>query len=159
MDLTRVAEEKYIYLSTRGRRTGTLHTVELWFAIDNGRIYLSHEGAYTDWMKNILKNDHVEFRVGKNQFRGKARIVKNEETFNIGKHALYLKYYGKASEEIIDDWFSESTVIEILLLVQLILKKTVAQKLFIKENCKILIVNEPEGYRQVLGELPQKSLC
>jgi hypothetical protein len=26
---------------------------------------------------------------------------------------LYLKYYGKADEDTIDDWFSESTIIEI----------------------------------------------
>ena len=113
MDKTIVPDEKYIYLTTKGRTTGNLHTVELWFAIANRRIYLSHEGTYTDWMKNILKDGHVEFRIGDILFKGRARIVENEETFDIGKHALYLKYYGKESEDVIDDWFSESTVIEI----------------------------------------------
>ena len=37
------------------------------------------------------------------------------EVFEIGKHALYRKYYGEASKSVIDDWFSESNVIEISL--------------------------------------------
>lgn len=113
MDFGGVADEKYIYLTTRGRKTGNPHTVELWFALIDKKIYLSHEGLYTDWMKNILKDSRVEFRIGKVRFRGNARIVEDRETFQLGKHALYFKYYGKANEDTIDDWFSESTIIEI----------------------------------------------
>ena len=113
MDVSRISDEKYIYLTTRGRKTGNPHSVELWFAMAGKKIYLSHEGAYTDWMKNILEDDRVEFKIGKNRFRGNARIAKSGEAFELGKHALYLKYYGKADKDTIDDWFSESTIIEI----------------------------------------------
>jgi len=108
-----VADEEYIYLRTKGRRTGKPHTVELWYAVASGRIYLSHEGKYTDWMKNILKDDQVEFRIGGTRFRGRAHIVGSGEAFEVGKRALYRKYYGEASEEVIEDWFSESRVVEI----------------------------------------------
>lgn len=113
MDIAVMDEEKYVYLTTRGRKTGKQHIVELWFASAAGKIYLSHEGTYTDWMKNILKNDHVDFRIGNIRFTGRAHIVKRGAAFEKGKQALYLKYYGKASEDVIDDWFSESTIIEI----------------------------------------------
>jgi deazaflavin-dependent oxidoreductase (nitroreductase family) len=113
MDVSRVADEKYIYLTTRGRKTEKPHTVELWFAVAGKGIYLSHEGAYTDWMKNILEDGRVEFKIGKIQFRGNARIAKGREAFEVGKHALYIKYYGKADDDTINDWFSESTIIEI----------------------------------------------
>ena len=113
MDVSKVAGEKYIYLTTKGRKTGSPHTVELWFALAGKKIYLSHEGTYTDYMKNILKDDRVEFKIGKIQFKGNARIVEGGEAFEVGKHALYLKYYGKAEEDTINDWFSESTIIEI----------------------------------------------
>jgi hypothetical protein len=109
----RVKDEKYIYLTTIGRNTGRTHTVELWFAIAEGKIYLSHEGAYTDWMKNIIKNNLVEYRVRDIHAKGRARIVTEGDAFDIGKSALYIKYYGHASKEIIDDWFSMSTVMEI----------------------------------------------
>ena len=113
IDASRVSGEKYIYLTTTGRRTRKPHTVELWFATANRRIYLSHEGKYTDWMRNILKNDQVEFRTGCTHFEGKTHIIKSGKIFETGKLALYLKYYGEAKREVIDDWFSESTIIEI----------------------------------------------
>jgi hypothetical protein len=113
MDAHRLADEKYIYLTTRGRKTGKPHTVELWFALAGKKIYLSHEGAYTDYMKNILKDSQVEFKIGNIKFKGNSRIVEGGEAFEVGKHALYLKYYGKAEEDTINDWFSESTIIEI----------------------------------------------
>jgi len=113
MDVSRIADEKYIYLTTRGRKTGNPHTVELWFAIAGEKIYLSHEGAYSDWMKNILAGVEVEFKIGKIQFKGNARIAQAGEAFELGKHALYHKYYGEADEDTINDWFSESTIIEI----------------------------------------------
>jgi deazaflavin-dependent oxidoreductase (nitroreductase family) len=105
--------EKHIYLTTVGRNTKKPHTVELWFAVVEGNVYLSHEGANTDWMKNILADDHVEFRIRDHRFRGRAKILENGESFEIGKNALYLKYYGKATKNKIDNWFSESKVIEI----------------------------------------------
>jgi len=113
MDFSGIADEKHIHLTTRGRKTGNPHTVELLFAISGERIYLSHEGACTDWMKNIVKDSRVEFKIGKSQFEGTARIAEDGEVFELGKHALYLKYYGKADEDTIDDWFSESRIIEI----------------------------------------------
>jgi uncharacterized pyridoxamine 5'-phosphate oxidase family protein len=109
----RVEDEKHIYLTTIGRNTGRAHTVELMFAMAGGKIYLSHEGAYTDWMKNIIKNNLVEYRIRDVHFKGTARIVTGGDEFEIGKNALYIKYYGNASKEIIDDWFSMSTVAEI----------------------------------------------
>lgn len=114
LDIASVADEKYIYLTTIGRRTGRPHTVELWFAVAQGTLYLSHEGKYTDWMKNILNKDRVTFTIRRLNWEGTARIVGGGDAFETGKSALYRKYYGDARKEVIDDWFSESTVIKIL---------------------------------------------
>ena len=105
--------EKLIYLTTIGRKTGKEHTVEIWFAYDDWRIYLSHEGDYTDWMKNITKNENVKFRIGPIRFTGKARIITEISEMKKAKNALYLKYYGPASEAKIEDWFELSTLLEI----------------------------------------------
>ena len=113
MDLTRIANERHVFLTTRGRKTGKPHTVQLMFAVATDKIYLSHEGTYTDYMKNILKDKRIQFKIGTAQLKGNARIAKTGDIFETGKHALYLKYYGKADEDTINDWFSESTVIEI----------------------------------------------
>ena len=86
--------------------------VELWFAVNRGRVYLSHEGEETDWMKNIRRNGDVTLEIGGTNFTGTARMLENdsEEAWE-GKVALYEKYYDKASKETIEDWFSLSQLL------------------------------------------------
>lgn len=107
-----VASEKLIHLTTIGRKSGNPHVVELWFGVDDGKVYLSHEGRETDWMKNIKKNEKVEFEIGGKKFRGRARYLKDDEDEAwTAKVALYEKYYGKSSREVIEDWFSLSKLL------------------------------------------------
>jgi deazaflavin-dependent oxidoreductase (nitroreductase family) len=113
--LSLVRFRRILHLTTKGRKTGRPHTVELWFAVGDGsKLYLSHEGGETDWMKNLKQNDQVSFEIGGENFTGKGRyIVKDaDEAWNC-KVALYEKYYGKASKEVIDDWFSLSTLVAV----------------------------------------------
>jgi hypothetical protein len=88
--------------------------VELWFAVRNGKVYLSHEGSETDWMKNIKNNDQISFEIGGKNFTGRAHLLENgiEEAWE-AEVTLYEKYYGKAAKEIIEDWFSLSRLIAI----------------------------------------------
>ena len=111
-DLEKVASQKLVHLTTRGRRSGKLHMVEIWFALRNGKVYLSHEGKETDWMKNIKKNGQVSFEIGGKNFNGNAHYLTDgtEEAW-AGKVALYEKYYGKATKEVIEDWFSLSRLL------------------------------------------------
>ncbi len=113
-DLSGIAAEKFIHLTTKGRKTGKRHTVELWFALSGARVYLSHEGKETDWMKNVEKDSKVGFEIGERHFTGSARLLEDstEEAWS-GKVALYEKYYGIASDEIIEDWFSLSKLVAI----------------------------------------------
>ena len=102
-------------LTTTGRKTGKPHTVELWFAYANGKIFLSHEGELTDWMKNISSNGKAAGKIGSLSFEGSGKLVKRGSAASeLGEKALYEKYYGKASKETIDDWFSLSNLVEIV---------------------------------------------
>jgi deazaflavin-dependent oxidoreductase (nitroreductase family) len=107
-------KEKFIYLTTTGRKTGRSYTKELWFAVASGKIFLSHEGGYTDWMKNIARNPRVSARIGSRNIEADGRILGEKgEPREMGKKSLYEKYYGPASKEVIDDWFELSTVVEL----------------------------------------------
>ena len=111
-ELESVASERFIHLTTTGRKTGKPRMVELWFAFSGGKVYLSHEGEETDWMKNIKKNEHVAFEIACKSFTGKARYLRDsEDKAWIARVALYEKYYGKASKEVIEDWFSLSRLL------------------------------------------------
>ena len=116
-DLINNGSQKFIHLTTRGRKTEKPHTVELWFALNDGRVYLSHEGEETDWMKNIKENEKVIFKIGGTHFNGKANLLNDStEEAETAKVVLYEKYYGKASKEVIEDWFSLSKLVSIELM-------------------------------------------
>ncbi len=106
--------EKFVFLTTKGRRSGKEHVVELWFALSNGKIYLSHEGKHTDWIKNLLKYSNVKMKIGKEDLTGEGKIAPmGSPEREAGMRALYGKYYGPASKEVLDDWFELSSVVEV----------------------------------------------
>jgi deazaflavin-dependent oxidoreductase (nitroreductase family) len=113
-ELEKVASQKLIHLTTTGRKTRNPHTVELWFVLCNDKVYLSHEGSKTDWIKNVQNDDEVSFAIDGKHFRGRARMLEKgtQEAWQ-AKVALYEKYYGKAADEIIEDWFSLSRLIAV----------------------------------------------
>ena len=111
--LETLRHERLAYLTTVGRTTGKPHTVELWFAFAGGSIFLSHEGKYTDWMKNITRGRRVRARIGRLNLEAQATILNKGERQQLGKTSLFEKYYGPAPKAKIDDWFELSTIIEL----------------------------------------------
>jgi len=60
----RLANENFCYLTTIGRKTGKPHTIEVWFARENGILYLlSGGGASADWVRNLRKTPAVRVRI------------------------------------------------------------------------------------------------
>ncbi|OGO67966.1 MAG: hypothetical protein A3G84_03950 [Chloroflexi bacterium RIFCSPLOWO2_12_FULL_71_12] len=78
MVFERLAEESFCYLTTTGRVSGKSHTIEIWFAMDGGRLYmLSGGGDRADWVKNIRQDPRVRVRVGSRTVAGRARILRS----------------------------------------------------------------------------------
>ena len=112
-DLELVRKEKFAYLTTSGTKTGKPHSVQVWFSMDAGKLFLSHEGDYTDWMRNIMRNERVRVRIGRLNMEADASILKDGESIEIGNRSLYEKYYGPAPKATIDDWFELSKIIQL----------------------------------------------
>lgn len=56
---------EYAYLSTVGRVTGKWHTIEIWYVAHGGVMYLmAGDPATSDWVRNILANPQVLWRLG-----------------------------------------------------------------------------------------------
>jgi len=48
-------EQEYLYLTTRGRKTGRAHQIEIWFTRRGRRYYLVAEhGLRAHWVQNLL---------------------------------------------------------------------------------------------------------
>ncbi len=70
-------ETPYLNLTTRGRKTGLKHDVELWFAFDDYKLYfLAHESSH--WWKNIAQTPRGEVEVSEILFEGKGRLVQDK---------------------------------------------------------------------------------
>ena len=73
----RLADEDFAYLTTIGRRSGKQHTIEIWFALHDGRIYMvSGGGDRADWVKNLRKTPQTRVRIGTQSASATARILR-----------------------------------------------------------------------------------
>ena len=56
--------EKFLYLTTTGRKTGNPHTIEIWY-VDYGDCYVlcAEHGEKSDWVKNVQANADIQFYV------------------------------------------------------------------------------------------------
>ena len=81
-------------ITTRGRKTGRLHSVPIWFVVgEERRIYLGTLRMGRDWPKNVAVNPGVSLQIGDLQLAGEARLVTDEaERANI-ESQLASKYW------------------------------------------------------------------
>ena len=69
-------KEEFLYLTTKGWKTGTPHRIEIWYVRYQGRFYLvSQFKDQSHWVQNIKHDSEVTFEVGANKFHGRGRIV------------------------------------------------------------------------------------
>jgi deazaflavin-dependent oxidoreductase (nitroreductase family) len=72
----RMATEQYAYITTTGRKTRLPRQIEIWFVEANGAIYiLAEHGFKTQWVRNIIAKPEVHVRIGKDEWRGTARVL------------------------------------------------------------------------------------
>jgi deazaflavin-dependent oxidoreductase (nitroreductase family) len=114
--LQHLASESFCYLTTIGRRTGRLHTIEIWFALNGTTLYLlSGGGEQADWVKNARKTPQVSIRIGSYVFSGHARDVSNSEEDALARRIIHAKY--SSSEDDLDDWAATALPVAVDLLV------------------------------------------
>jgi deazaflavin-dependent oxidoreductase (nitroreductase family) len=67
--------EQYLYLTTRGRKTGQAREIEIWFTHSNGRFYVIAEYESSQWLQNLRANGSVHVRVADRSFAARSRVV------------------------------------------------------------------------------------
>jgi deazaflavin-dependent oxidoreductase (nitroreductase family) len=68
--------DNLLYLTTVGRNTGKLRTIEIWFVSYEGRLYLLAEhGLKAQWVRNIQANPEVRIQIAQHRFRAHGRIL------------------------------------------------------------------------------------
>ncbi|MEX2162422.1 MAG: nitroreductase family deazaflavin-dependent oxidoreductase [Anaerolineales bacterium] len=109
-----LAKQEYCYLTTKGRRSGKPHRIEIWFGLKDSTAYLlSGGGRDSDWVKNLLSDPEVKLRIGKQSFAAAARLVTDELEDAMARRLLAAKYYRWREGKPLNEWASTALPVAI----------------------------------------------
>ena len=81
----------FLYLTTRGWKTGRPHEVEIWYVELEGRFYLiSERRTHAHWVQNLMRDSQVTFRVAGREHLGSARALESEVDATLERHVQEL---------------------------------------------------------------------
>ena len=97
MDLSKLADLDYCYLTTTGRKTAEPREIEICFAAAPAapdRLYLMAGGRErAHWVRNILANPGVSVRIGDVTVAARGRVLTpNTEEDGLARRLLFEKY-------------------------------------------------------------------
>lgn len=82
-------------VGTRGRRSGRVHEIEIWFGVVDDTMYLiSGNGPTADWYRNALAHPEVVVRFGTDRRTGVARDVTDPDERRLVGDLMGAKYPG-----------------------------------------------------------------
>ena len=68
----------YLYLTTRGRKSGQPREIEIWFTEHQDRFYVIAEYETAHWLQNIREHAAVQVRVAGRSFSAQARVLSTD---------------------------------------------------------------------------------
>ena len=107
-----LASESFCYVTTRGRRTGKPHTIEIWFGVRNSSLYLlAGGGERADWVRNMRAEPVVRVRFSDEAFEATARFVLDEDEELAARRLLAAKYQGWEPGRPLSEWARSALVV------------------------------------------------
>jgi deazaflavin-dependent oxidoreductase (nitroreductase family) len=101
--LERWADAPYAYLTTTGRRTGRPHRIEIWFAVQDGRMHMLAGGRErADWVRNLLANPQVTVELADETRVGVARTLEQGTAEDECARELLVTKYREGNN--LDNW-------------------------------------------------------
>jgi deazaflavin-dependent oxidoreductase (nitroreductase family) len=112
-DVRPLADLDYCYLTTTGRRSGTPHRIEIWFALADGTAYLlSGGGERSDWVRNLMASPEVVLEIGDEKRTATARVVSDPAEEATARRITAEKYRPRYRGDL-GDWRRTSLPIAI----------------------------------------------
>ena len=110
-----LAAEEYAYLTTRGRRSGRPHTIEIWFALVGTSVWMvAGGGTSSDWVANLLADPAVTVRIGRRTFTGRARTEPGDGgDAAVARRLLAARYQGWEEGRPLSDWATSGLAVAV----------------------------------------------
>ncbi|MGQ0805636.1 MAG: nitroreductase family deazaflavin-dependent oxidoreductase [Actinomycetota bacterium] len=100
-----LADEDFCYVTTTGRRSGRLHTIEIWFAAAGNTVYLlSGGGERADWIRNLRAEPRVGLRIAGEEWEARARVVTDNDEDARVRCLLAAKYQDWREGQPLSGW-------------------------------------------------------
>ena len=101
--LARASHQPFAYLTTTGRRSGRPHRIEIWFAVEDNRLYMMSGGhRRADWVRNLQANPQVTVELDGETREGAARIVQAGTREDARARELLVEKYRAGNN--LDEW-------------------------------------------------------
>lgn len=101
--LARWAGAPFAYLTTTGRRSGRPHRIEIWFDVEDGRLYLLAGGRErSDWVRNLQANPRVTVDLGGETRAGIARVLEPGAAEDTRARKMLVAKYREGDN--LDEW-------------------------------------------------------
>ena len=96
-----LSSEAFCYVTTRGRRSGHPHEIEIWFAANGRTLYILSGGRdRSDWVRNIIAQPEVSVRIGGVTFAARGRIVTEAAEDALARRIVVAKYQPTYGEDL-----------------------------------------------------------
>ena len=108
-----LATTEFCYLTTRGRRTGEPHRIEIWFVAHHEGAYILSDSDRADWYRNLVADPSVTLEIAGESRRTTAAPMDPDDPSNaIVRPAMVAKYQAGDADDL-DRWSRTAWVVRI----------------------------------------------
>ena len=100
-------------LSVRGRKSGVERSVTIWFALGDGKLFLTGAGKGPQWLRNARANPDVIVKIGDTRLRGRARVVEDPAEAESVRQRFVRRYLMARLARMIGSGYTDSTAVVI----------------------------------------------
>lgn len=108
-----LADATFCYLTTRGRRSGAPHRIEIWFVAHDDGAYLLSDGMAADWYRNLVRDPNVTLEIANERRDSTARPVPVADPSNdVVRPAMVTKYQAGYGDDLVE-WSRRAALVRI----------------------------------------------
>ncbi len=98
-------------LTVRGRKSGAERTVTIWYAVGDGKVFLTGDAKGPNWLRNAKANPDVVVQIGRQRLRGRARVVEDASEADAVRKRFARRYVAARVARVLGTGYTDSTAL------------------------------------------------